>query len=60
MEPWGLIKSSAQNKVVHMKLSLCVSLQLSLNLGGYTMGTTTIFRVTTMEALTPWHYHRIL
>jgi hypothetical protein len=43
-----------------MKLSLCVSLQLSLNLEGYTMGTTTRFRVTTMEALTPWHYHRIL
>jgi hypothetical protein len=26
--PWGFIKSSAQNKAVHMELSLCLNFQL--------------------------------
>jgi hypothetical protein len=39
MELWGFIKSSAQNKAVHLGLSLHLSFQLSHSLGGYTMGT---------------------
>jgi hypothetical protein len=50
MEPWGFIKSSAQNKVVHMEFSFHLSFQLSRSLGGYTVRTTTGFRVMTMEA----------
>jgi hypothetical protein len=40
-ELWGFIKSSAQNKVVHMELSLRLSFQLRRSLKGYTVGTTT-------------------
>jgi hypothetical protein len=34
MELWGFIKSSAQNKAVHMELSLCLSFYLRCSLGG--------------------------
>jgi hypothetical protein len=34
----GFIKSSAQNKVVHIELSLHLSFQLSHSLEGYTVG----------------------
>jgi hypothetical protein len=37
---WGFIKSSTQNKIVHMELSLCLSIQLRCTLMGYTVGTT--------------------
>jgi hypothetical protein len=33
MEPWGFIKPSAQNKIVLMKLSLCLSFYLRCSLG---------------------------
>jgi hypothetical protein len=59
MELWDFIKSSAQNKVVHMELSLGLSFQLRCSLGGYTVGTTMGFRVMTMEALAPWPHHQI-
>jgi hypothetical protein len=49
----GFIKSSSQNKAVHMELSLRLSFQLSHSLGGYMVGTTVRFQVTTMEALAP-------
>jgi hypothetical protein len=39
MQLWGFIKLSAQNKVVHMVLSLCLSVHLSRNLRAYTVGT---------------------
>jgi hypothetical protein len=60
MESWGFIKSSVQNKVVHMEPSLCVSFQLRRSLGGYTVGTTVGFHVETVEALAPRSHHRIL
>jgi hypothetical protein len=52
-------KSLAQTKIVHMELSLRLhlSLQLSRSLGGYTVGTTMRFQVTTMESLAPWPHH---
>jgi hypothetical protein len=53
MEPWGFIKPSAQNKIVLMKLSLCLSFYLRCSLGGYTVGTTVGFPVEIMEALAP-------
>jgi hypothetical protein len=34
---------SAQTKVVHMELSICLSFQLSHSLGSYMVGTTTGF-----------------
>jgi hypothetical protein len=40
MEPWGFIKSTMQNKAVHVKLSLHLTFYLIHNLGGYTVGTT--------------------
>jgi hypothetical protein len=42
-EPWGFIKPSAQNKVVHTELSLYLSFHLSCSLEGYAVGTTTGF-----------------
>jgi hypothetical protein len=59
IEPWGVIKSSAQIKAVHMELSLCLSFKLSRSLRGYTVGTTVGFPCMTMEALAPWPYHQI-
>jgi hypothetical protein len=59
-EPWGFIKSSTQNKAVHIKLSLCLSFQLRRSLRGYTVGITVGFRIMTMEALAPWPHHQIL
>jgi hypothetical protein len=43
-----------------MELSLHLCFQLSCSIRSYSVGTTTRFRVTTMEALAPWAYHRIL
>jgi hypothetical protein len=59
MEPWDFIKSLAQNKAIHIKLSLCLSFQLRHNLGGYTVGTTVGFQVETVEVLAPRPHHRI-
>jgi hypothetical protein len=59
MEPWVFIKLSAQNKVVHMELSLHMSFYLRCNLRGYTVGTTTVFPVEIVEALGPQSHHRI-
>jgi hypothetical protein len=59
-ELWGFIKSSAQNKAVHMELSLHLSFQLIRSLGAYTVGTTVGFQVETMETLAPCPHHRIL
>jgi hypothetical protein len=59
MELCGFIKSSAQNKVVHMKLSLRLSFQLRRSLRGYTMGATVGFSVATVEALALWPHYRI-
>jgi hypothetical protein len=53
MEPWGLIKSSVQNQVVHMKLSLCLSFYLRCSLRIYIVGTTMGFLVEIVEALAP-------
>jgi hypothetical protein len=50
---WGFIKSSAQNKVVHMKLSLRLNFQFTRNLEGYTVGTTARFQVESIDALAP-------
>jgi hypothetical protein len=52
-EPWGIMKSSAQNKAIHMELSIRLSFQLRRSLGGYTVGTTAGFQIETMEALAP-------
>jgi hypothetical protein len=43
IELWGFIKSSVQNKAVHMELSLRLSFHLRRNLGGYMVGTTAGF-----------------
>jgi hypothetical protein len=51
MELWGFVKSSPQNKAVHMELSLHLSFQLRRSLGGYTVGTTTGYQVETLEDL---------
>jgi hypothetical protein len=51
--------SATQIKAVHMEFSLCLSFQLSRNLGGYMVGTTVRFQVMTMEASTSWPHHRI-
>jgi hypothetical protein len=59
MEPWGFSKSSAQNIVVHMELSLRQSFYLRRSLGGYMVGTTTGFPVKIVGALAPQHHHRI-
>jgi hypothetical protein len=52
-KPWGFIKSSAQNKIVHMELNLHLSFQLYHSLMGYTVGIIAAFHVMTMEALAP-------
>jgi hypothetical protein len=39
MEPWGFIKQSVENKVVHMELSLRLSFLLRRILEGCTVGT---------------------
>jgi hypothetical protein len=49
----GLHTSSVQIKAVHMDLSFRLSFQLSRSLGGYIVGTTMGFQVTTMETLAP-------
>jgi hypothetical protein len=59
MEPWGFIKSSTSNQMVHMKLSLYLSFCLRRNLRGYMVGTTTGFSVEIVEALAPHSRHRI-
>jgi hypothetical protein len=59
MEPWGFIKSSTQNKVVHMELSLRLSFYLRHSLGGYMVGTAIGFLVEIMEALAPQPCRRI-
>jgi hypothetical protein len=51
MEPWGFIKPSAQKKVVHMKLSLCLSFYLRHSLMGYMVANTVGFAVEIVEAL---------
>ncbi len=53
MELWGFIKSSAQNKALHMEISLRLSFYLRRSLGGYTVGTTTAFLIEIVEALAP-------
>jgi hypothetical protein len=57
MEPWGFIKLSVQNNVVHIELSFHLSFQLSRSLRVYTVGTNTGFCVMTIEAFAPWPYH---
>jgi hypothetical protein len=42
-----------------MELNIRLSFQLSVSLEGYIVGITVGFRVTTMEASTPWSHHRI-
>ncbi len=59
MELWGFIKSLAQNKAVHMELSLHVSFYLRRSLRGYTVGTNMGFPVGIMEALAPQPRHQI-
>jgi hypothetical protein len=49
----GFIKSSAQNKVVQIELSLHLSFHPRRSLGGYMVGTNTGFPVKTVEALGP-------
>jgi hypothetical protein len=53
MEPWGFIKSSTQNKVVHMELSLRLSFYIRCSLRSYTVGTTAGFPIKIVEALAP-------
>jgi hypothetical protein len=53
IEPWGFIKSSAQNKALHMKLSLRLIFYHKRSLGGYMVGTTVGFPIEIMEALAP-------
>jgi hypothetical protein len=50
MNLWGFNKSSAQNKTVHMELSLRMSFQLRRNLKGYTVDTIVGFPIETMES----------
>jgi hypothetical protein len=52
-QPWGFIKFSVQNKVVHMKLSLRLSFYHRHSLRGYTVGTTMGFPIEIVEALAP-------
>jgi hypothetical protein len=52
-KPWGFIKSSVQNKVVHMQLSLLLSFYMKRRLGSYMVSTTTGFPVEIVEALAP-------
>jgi hypothetical protein len=49
IEPWSFIKLTAQNYVVHMELSLCLSFYLRRSLGGTTVG----LLVKIVEALAP-------
>jgi hypothetical protein len=51
---------SAENKALHIELSLRLSFQLSRSLESYMVSTTVGFQVTTMEALAPWSHNRIL
>jgi hypothetical protein len=53
MEPWGFIKSSVQNKVVHIELSFCLSFHLRRSLRGYIVATTIGFLIEIVEALAP-------
>jgi hypothetical protein len=52
MEPWGIIKQSAQNQAVYMGLSLCLSFYLRRSLEGCMVDTTVGFPVEIVEALT--------
>jgi hypothetical protein len=56
-ELWDLIKSSAQNKAVHMELSLCLSFSLRHSVGVDTAGTTMGFLVKIVKALAPQPHH---
>jgi hypothetical protein len=56
-ESWGFIKSSVQNLLVHMELSLRLSFYLSHSIGGYTVGITSGFPVEIMEALALQSHH---
>jgi hypothetical protein len=58
-ELWGFIKSSLQNKLVHMELSLRQSFYLRHSLGGYMVGTTAGFPIKIGEALAPQSHRRI-
>jgi hypothetical protein len=53
MEPWGFIKSSAQNKVVYMKLSLRMSFYLRRSLGGYMVVAPTLYIIKFCQARSP-------
>jgi hypothetical protein len=44
-EPWGFIMFSAQNKAVHMQLSLRLSFQLRRSFEGYMVGTIAGFQL---------------
>jgi hypothetical protein len=59
MEPLGFFNSLAQNKAVHMELSLRLSFYLRRGLGGYTVGTTVGFPDEIVEALAPEFCRRI-
>jgi hypothetical protein len=49
----GYSESSAKTKIVHIKPSLCPSFQLGCSLGGYTVGTTVGFWVTSIVTELP-------
>jgi hypothetical protein len=53
VEPRGFIKSSVQNKEVHIELSLHLNFHLRRSLGGYMVGTIMGFPVQTLKALAP-------
>jgi hypothetical protein len=59
MEPRGFIKSSVQNKAVHMELRLRLTFYLRRSLGGYMVGTTEGFPIEIIETLAPQSHHRI-
>jgi hypothetical protein len=51
MEPWDFFKPSALYLLVHMELSLRLSVYFRYSLGGYIMDTAVGFPVQIMEAL---------
>jgi hypothetical protein len=59
-EPWGFNKSSVQNNVEHMELSLCLRFYLRRSLRGYTVGATMGFTIEIIEALALQPCRRIL
>jgi hypothetical protein len=58
-EPWGFIKSLAQNQAGHKEFSLRLSFYLRHSLRGYMVSTTTGFSVKIMEALAPRSHRQI-